>query len=242
MNCLGLIMAGGRSSRMRAGGCATHKALRSVSGVTLLEHNIARLCQSGIKELWLAVSSSEVELRTWAESYGASITATFGGTIRMVREEDPLGTIGAVRCVPACRGNVLVVNVDNLCDLDLRALVQYHIHVDAALTVATHDAFFRIPFGQVIAQNGRILAYREKPQLPVTISSGIYLLSRRAIEQIPPNRRTDVPELVNWLVDIGESVACFQHSAPWIDVNDENALAEAELFFGPKAECRAAGT
>jgi mannose-1-phosphate guanylyltransferase/phosphomannomutase len=143
--------------------------------------------------------------------------------------------------MPPGRRNALVVNVDNLCDLDLRVLAEHHLRTNAALTVATHDAFFRIPFGQIIVRNGVAEAYREKPQLPVTISSGIYLLHRTAIEQIPPNCRTDLPELVNRLIAMGERVACFQHAAPWIDINDEAALAEAELSFGANTGCPVPG-
>ena len=241
MDCVAIIMAGGKSSRMRAGGCSTHKALRTVNGTTLLDHNIVRICECGIKDIWLAISDSELELRVWTESRASSPAAAFGSTVRIIRERDPLGTIGAARHIPGKYRNVLVVNVDNLCDIDLSALVQYHLRTRAALTIATHNASFRIPFGRIETQGGRVLGYSEKPHIAVTISSGFYVLTRKAIEHIPTNCRTDVPELVNRLVDGGELVASFQHAATWIDVNDEAALAQAELFFGHQLRSRAAG-
>jgi NDP-sugar pyrophosphorylase family protein len=235
MNAVGLIMAGGQSTRMRAGGCSTHKALRIVRGFSLLEHNLRNMLRFGVRDIRVAISDSELELSAWLSSKKMELARTTGIEFEILREETPLGTIGVARQLAALGQNVVVVNVDNLCDLDLRGLLEFHIMESAALTIATHDEMFRIPFGQIKKHHERLIEYREKPSLAVTISSGIYVLHPRAMHHIPASDRTDVPMLVTRLVDCGELVACYQHATSWIDVNDEDTLAEAEVLYAAKA-------
>lgn len=149
----------------------------------------------------------------------------------VVIEEEPLGTIGAAGRLPLDVSDVVIVNVDNLTDLNLCSLLEFHQRAGAALTIASHEHLFRIPFGRLVLDGERVRAYEEKPGIAVPISSGTYALSRRAIEKIPQHCRTDVPQLVSRLVDSGQKVAAYLHSAPWIDVNDESDLADAEALL-----------
>jgi NDP-sugar pyrophosphorylase family protein len=235
MNAVGLIMAGGQSTRMRAGGCGTHKAMRIVGGLSLLEHNLHNMLRFAIRDIRVAISNSEPELSAWLMSNKLELARTTAIEFQILPEKTPLGTIGVARQLAALRQNVIVVNVDNLCDLNLRALLDFHVKESAALTVATHDEMFRIPFGQIEKHHDRLIEYREKPSVAATISSGIYVLHPRAMQYIPESGRTDVPILAKRLVDSGELVACYQHAGSWIDVNDERTLAEAEVLYAAKA-------
>lgn len=235
-----LIMAGGSSDRMRASGCKTHKALRCVSGCTLLEHNIRMACEHGFTDISVAVNSSEAELRSWLATRGLTIAEQCGFELRILVEEQPLGTIGSARFFASAQEHLLVVNVDNLADLDLRAFYDFHLGAGAALTVAAHREPFRIPFGQLETVDSRVIAYHEKPVFPITISSGTYMLSNRAMSAIPAGQTIHVPQLINMLIEAGEAVDCFRHTAWWIDVNDEAALALAEAGFPRKAPAAAA--
>ena len=127
-----------------------------------------------------------------------------------------------------------MINVDNVTDLDLRALFDFHLESKAALTVASHREPFRIPFGQLETAGSQVTACVEKPALPILISSGTYVLGRRAMSAIAPNGRTQAPDLMNALIRSGELVASYEHSACWIDVNDEAALARAEAALAQK--------
>jgi NDP-sugar pyrophosphorylase family protein len=222
-----LIMAGGRSERMRAGGCAVHKALREVLGKTLIERNLTRLCEEGFEDIWIAVSSVELALRQWIDGPGQEIAGRKSARLRTVVENGPLGTIGAAGRLARETENVLVVNVDNLTDLGFRALLRHHVESGAAMTVAIHEQPFRIPFGQITTADGYLTSYVEKPYLFVRISSGTYMLSRRAMLPISESDRTDIPALIRVLQESGERVASYEHNAWWIDINDEAALRRA---------------
>lgn len=226
-----LIMAGGRSERMRASGSAVHKGLRAVCGVPLIECNLRALLGFGFRELFVAVNAREQPLASWVAERGCAIARGEAATLEVLLETEPLGTIGAVASLPPTVDDVVIVNVDNLTSLDLRRFAAWHRERKAAATIATHTQPFPIPFGMVELEGDRVVAYREKPELPVPISSGTYVLNRRAIERVPRGRRMDVPALVEALLRAGETVASFAHRAAWIDVNDEAALRHAERLF-----------
>lgn len=225
MSDTALIMAGGRSERMRAGGSGEHKGLRKVAGVPLIERNVRALRRFGINRIFVAVNRREAALIQWVEDKG----------LHLLVEDHPLGTIGAAGSLPRDTGNVVVVNVDNLTSLDLRALAAFHEARGAAATIASHRHAFPMPFGMLELDGDRVVAYREKPKLPVTISSGLYVLARRAIDRIPQGARLDAPALIDDLLRAGETVAAYTHEALWIDVNDEAALADAERLFRGEA-------
>ena len=228
MSDTALIMAGGRSERMRAGGSGLHKGLRTVQGVTLIECNLRTLVWFGFKQIFIAVNRQEDGLLRWLEGPGHAFAQAQKATLTVLIEDQPLGTIGAVASLPRDVGDVVIINVDNLTSLDLRAFAGFHANGGAAATIASHDQAFPMPFGMLELDGPRVTAYREKPKLPVTISSGLYLLNRRAIDRVKPGVRLDVPGLIDRLISSNETVLAYRHQEPWIDVNDEAALASAE--------------
>jgi NDP-mannose synthase len=229
-----IIMAGGRSERMRAGGSQDHKGLRTVRGAPLIEWNLRGLLAFDFRRLFVAINARERALSEWLEGRGLALCRESASDLQLLVEREPLGTIGAVSLLPADVQNAVVVNVDNLTTLDLRALLQTHLQAEAAATIATHTHPFRMPFGMLEVQGQRVTAYREKPELPVVISSGTYVLHRSAIACVSPGRRTDVPGLIAALLERDDVVAAHAHSDPWIDINDEAALAQADDIFAPR--------
>jgi len=223
-----IIMAGGRSSRMRATGCPLHKALVPVLGVSMLERNVCALIGRGFRNITVAVAANEPAIEHYVANRGAALADVCGAHLELFREADALGTIGAARYFAESSDPVLVVNVDNLTALDLRALYDAHIASDAAMTVATHTEPFVIPYGAVTVDAGSIVEYREKPVHPIRVSSGTYVVGPRAIAAIRPGRPTTVPDLVATLIGAGERVGSFEHETAWTDVNDAVGVVLAE--------------
>jgi NDP-mannose synthase len=233
---IALIMAGGRSLRMRASLGMRHKALVEVLGVSMLERNILALLSHGFQEIVVAIGAQEKALIALARGRAARVARAGGAGLRVYIEKRPLGTIGAARTIRASGEDLLVVNVDNLTSLDLTAFLAHHQATKAAMTIATHTEPFPVPFGQVSIRQGRVTEYKEKPVLPVLLSSGTYVLSPAARWNIPRGRPVGAPELVHILLRAKQRISAFTHSSRWIDVNDSAAVERAEALI--MAHCR----
>jgi NDP-mannose synthase len=234
-----LVMAGGRGERMRASGMATPKPLVTVGGKTLLEHNLLALLQSGMRDIVVATPGHSPEIAAFVLGPCRALVSDRGGELRLYEERQPLGNIGAAAEV-VCRGSeLLVVFADNLTTLDLAAVVRHHKKVGAELTLAVHLEPFRIPFGEVEVRDGMIVAYAEKPEHRVLVSSGVMVLGPAAIARIPRGQATGISGLANRLLAAGARIAALPHDAPWIDVNDLAAAEDAvRLLAGQAAATR----
>lgn len=228
---IALIMAGGRSERMRASSGPQHKALVRILGLSMLERNLCKLLSFGFREIVIAINSQESELERYVAERGQALAAARGARLRCLKEDWPRGTIGSARELRREAEAVLVVNVDNLTALDLRLMVDRHMQSGAALTIATHVEPFQIPFGEVRLSGGLITDYLEKPVRQIPVSSGTYVLAPKACELIEPAAPMSVPQLFETLKRQGEPVMGFAHSAAWIDVNDAAAARRAEQLI-----------
>lgn len=233
-----LVMAGGRGERMRASGVATPKPLVSVGGMTLLERNLLALLDCGFRDIVVATPAHSPELAEFVRGRCRLLVSSRGGDLRLYEEQQPLGNIGAAAEIDRHGPELLVVFADNLTTLDLAAIVRHHRQAAAVLTTAVHFEPFRIPFGEVEVRDGMVLAYTEKPEHRILVSSGVLVLGSVAIGRIPRGRPTGISWLANQLLAAGERIAAYPHEAPWIDVNDMGAAEKAERLLARYAASR----
>lgn len=226
----GLIMAGGRSKRMRATGSKVHKALVHVSGMTMIERNIRYLVGSGFLEFTVAVNADEPELIAYLQNEGLDLATSLGARCSVFVEQEPLGNIGVVREISFAE-SLLVVYVDNLTTLPLDAMVERHRTTAADLTIAAHREPLRLDFGELVMEGDKVLEYREKPVRYPLVSSGTYAMSRRVTDCVGDGESLDIAQLYARARDRGYSVTAFVHDAPWIDVNDWGAVVRAESLL-----------
>ncbi len=198
----------------------------------MIERNLLALFAQGFHDVIVAVNSRERDILDYVNGQATILARRCGAALRCYIEETPLGTIGAAGSVRCDSDPLLVVNVDNLTTLNLRAFVDNHIKESAVLSIATHVEPITIPFGEVVVQEGLVTEYREKPTISIRLSSGTYVLSRGARAFIAKDRRTDLPSLFALLRERGERIVSYGHSAPWIDVNDVASLQKAERLIG----------
>jgi len=191
------------------------KPLVPVGDRPILEHILRRLHAAGVRKVDLCIGHlGELIQVYFSESEGLP-----GGLeLDWHREDEPLGTAGALRLVPGLTGTFLVMNGDVLTTLDYRELIAFHESNGSALTVATHAKRVDIDLGVIEADGIRIVGYREKPKLDYDVSMGIYVYDERALALLPADGPCQFPELVQRLLDAGEEVASFRSDAEWFDI------------------------
>ena len=149
--------------------------------------------------------------------------------------DEPLGTAGALRVVPALEGTFLAMNGDILTTLDYRSLVEHHRASGAGLTIAVQDKPVQIDLGVIEMTGHRVTGYREKPRLTYCVSMGIYVYESRVLKHLPDGP-CQFPDFVQRLLDAGEHVESYRSDDDWFDIGTvgeyERAVAELERRGG----------
>ena len=226
-----LVMAGGRSERMRRSNGPTIKPLVTVSGVPLLERNLHALLRAGVNDIHVVVPArGEPELMDWVRSRAVMLTRAAGARFEIHEETTPRGNIGGCGDLHGRTDALLVVFADNLTTLDLRALLHDHELGGGAMTLAVHEEPFKMSFGEVIVSGDRVTGYREKPVKSFLVSSGVAVLGAPALAILADQGLNPVglSDLFRMVIERGFPVRAFRHQAAWIDVNDGAAVAKAE--------------
>jgi NDP-mannose synthase len=235
MATVALVMAGGRGERMRASGVDRPKPLVTVRGVPLIEWNVRRLVDQGLRDIVVAVAAGDEDVREFADGRLAEVAAGGGARLRVLEEPAPLGNIGAARLIGP-GPDLLVVYADNLTSLDLVSLLAHHRSVDAALTLASHEQAFRFPYGRLELSGDRVVGYVEKPIIRMPVSTAVAVVSPAAREMMPAGQPMGLADLAAELIQRGMHVSAFTHRAPWVDVNDLASLRRAERLVQRHAD------
>ena len=184
MELAAVVLAGGMGTRLRAVVADRPKVLAPVAGRPFLTYLLDQIAGAGIQRVVLSTGHL-------AEQF-ASVIGDRYRNIQIVyaREEQPLGTGGAIRfaCGFTDADQLLVMNGDSYCNANLSSYIQWHLdgRHDISLMLAKVNDTSR--YGSVeIGAGGRITAFLEKrPEGgPGCINAGVYVLRRPMLEQFP---------------------------------------------------------
>ena len=230
MDTIALVMAGGRGQRMRSSGHPVPKPLVRVAGVPLLERNLYPILRAGLTEIVVSVPTDLPAIGAFVRGRVSALAVAAGARVEVLEEGRPLGNIGCAGLLRDRAPTALVVYADNLTSLDLRAVLDHHLTSDASLTLATHLEPFRLPYGELTSEDGRVVDYREKPEHRMLVCSAVSVLGRAALDAAAREAPLGLVDLFHVLRRSGEEVAEFRHDAPWVDVNDASALPRADAL------------
>jgi NDP-mannose synthase len=151
-------------------------------------------------------------------------------------EDEPLGTMGPIVAhlddVPE---NFLVINGDVLTDLDCRKFLLEHAQSDAPISVATSERTIALDFGLVeLGGDGdrSIVAFQEKPVRNITVSTGIYAVSRETLRRYEPGTPLGFDELVLDLIERREFPRAVPFDGLWLDVGVTDEYQRANADWG----------
>lgn len=223
-----LLLVGGLGTRLRPLSLQKPKPLMPLLGRPALERFLQVIPSECVAELILAVGYGASEFERWADA-----TACGSYPISIVREEQPLGTGGAVAAAARTRTEpLLVVNGDTLVNLQLTALLEQHraLHSDATMLVT------RVPdasrYGRVeFEENRTIRDFREKnldaPETAGWINAGVYLLEPPLLQRLPEGSYSLEREIFPAWISEGVRFRAFQHEGYFLDIGTPEAYLKA---------------
>jgi dTDP-glucose pyrophosphorylase len=218
-----VIMAGGAGTRLRPHTENCPKPLVSVAGKPMLEHIIEHAKLEGFSRFVLAIHY----LGHMIEEYfgdGESLQVQ----IQYLREQDPLGTVGALGLLnPVPDSPFVVTNGDVITDIHYGELLDFHVRHEAAATMAVRVHEWQHPFGVVKIQGVDIVGFEEKPVARSQINAGVYALDPEALSVLSTNSHCNMPTLFERLQENDKRTVAYPMHEPWLDVGRPDDLNRA---------------
>lgn len=220
-----VIMAGGKGSRLRPLTENVPKPLLKIGDKPIIEQNIDRLSSYGISNFWISINYLGEQIENYFKN-GKNKDIN----IDYVKEDEPLGTIGAVSKIDEFVHNtVLVTNSDILTNLDYEDFYLNFLESNADMAVMTIAFKVDIPYAVMEINNGNINAFREKPTYTYYSNGGIYLIKKELLGIIPKNRFYNTTDLLEELILRDKKVISYPFAGYWLDIGKHEDFEKAQI-------------
>lgn len=231
---IAVILIGGQGTRLRPLTVDTPKPLLPVVNRPFLHYQFDVLKKHGIRDVVLCA-----QYRSDAFVKALGTGRSLGLRLKFVREDQPLGTGGALKNAErqiASKGTFLVLNGDVLNAFDLGAFLKLHRAKRSVATIAlTRSVSDPTVYGLVkTARDGRIEAFLEKPSwdevVSDTINAGAYLFEPRVLDLIPGDEPCSLErEVFPRLLHSGARFYGHETDGYWIDIGSTERYLQVHL-------------
>jgi D-glycero-alpha-D-manno-heptose 1-phosphate guanylyltransferase len=176
-----LILAGGLGTRLGSMLGDIPKAMAPVGGRPFLEYLLRWVRGAGLRQIVLCVGYRAEQIVKYFDS-----GETLGLEITYSRENEPLGTWGAIQLAGKYINgpNFVVINGDSWLELDLRRFLEFHRQKKGVASVAAVEVENGARFGSMeLDASERVTRFVEKrAQGSALINGGVYVFSKSVFE------------------------------------------------------------
>lgn len=221
-----MIMAGGRGKRLSPLTDNTPKPMLELGGYPIIERNIDRLIQFGIKKIYISVKYLGEQI---VDYFGDG--SNKGISIEYIWEDEPLGTAGALALVDEFKtDNVLLMNSDLLTNVNFESLYKKMISFNADMAMSSTEYKVDIPYAVFETKGNQVIDFKEKPSKIYHANAGIYILKKSLINKIPKDTFFDITDLMENLVKDGGVLVYCPIIGYWIDIGKPADYKQAQDF------------
>jgi len=227
----GLILSGGKGTRLRPLTHTRAKQLLPVANRPILFYGIETLVDTGIKDLGIIVGDTRDEVRA-AVGDGAA----WGIKVTYIEQSAPLGLAHAVKTAQDFIGQDPFVMYlgDNLIWGGLRRFVQEFYETKANSLILLSPVEEPQNFGVAQLEKGKIVKLVEKPKDPPSNLAlvGVYIFDHnifKAVDRIKPSWRNEleITDAIQWLITNGYNVKPYSVTNWWKDTGKAEDILEA---------------
>jgi len=233
----GLILSGGKGTRLRPLTFTQAKQLVPVANKPVLFYGIEALIGAGIREIGIIVGDTRSEIR---EAVGGG--ERWGGDVRItyIEQPEPLGLAHAVLIAEEFLGREPFVMYlgDNILKSGIVSLVDsFRERKPNALILLTPVSNPQM-FGVAELENGKVVRLVEKPREPKSNLAlvGVYMFDSHIFEAaraIKPSWRNEleITDAIQFLVDRGYEIQPHLVSGWWKDTGKIEDILEANRLI-----------
>ena len=153
-------------------------------------------------------------------------TVLAGGlSISYLREDSPLGTAGSLSLIDkSISGPLVVTNGDIVLSSGYAEVLATHRSSGVLATMAVLRRNVVNPFGVVSLMGNHVQSIEEKPQQETIVSAGVNVIDTSVLHLLNPQVPTDMPQLLQEVINGGGKVAFHEVSGSWWDIGTEADL------------------
>jgi glucose-1-phosphate thymidylyltransferase len=228
----GLILAGGKGSRLRPLTATGAKQLVPVANKPVLFYALEQLVEAGIEEIGIITGDSGSQVR---EAIGDG--SQFGARITYIPQDAPLGLAHAVLTGREFLGNspFCMYLGDNFLRRGIVGHAEQFRHSGAAGQILLKKVYDTSALGvAVLDANGKVRQLVEKPKIPISPYAvvGVYFFGPEIHDVVPglvPSARgeLEITDAIQGLIDGGNEVDASLIDDVWIDTGKKDDMLEA---------------
>jgi glucose-1-phosphate thymidylyltransferase len=232
----GLVLSGGKGTRLRPITYTSAKQLVPVANKPVLFRVIEAIRDAGIDEIGIVIGDTGDEIRA-AVGNGRR----WGVRIDYIAQDKPLGLAHAVKISRDFIGDERFVMFlgDNCIQGGISSLIQQFGQSDFNAQIVLKAVNDPRQFGVAeLDDEGRIVGLVEKPREPRSNLAlvGIYMFDQsiwQAVHAIQPSARgeLEITDAIQWLVSHDFRVFPYVHEGWWIDTGKKDDLLEANRLI-----------
>ncbi len=213
-----VILVGGQGTRLRPLTSTVPKPVVTLVDRPFISLMLEWLREHGVEDVIMSCGFLATSVR---EVLGDG--SGLGVRLRFVEEPDPRGTAGALKLAePMLDERFLMLNGDVLTDIDLTSQIAQHEATGAVATLALVPVADPSAYGLVILEEDRsVREFVEKPSPDRVesnlISAGAYVLERKILDLVPPDRNVSIEREV-WPLLVGKGLYGFPSEGYWLDI------------------------
>jgi glucose-1-phosphate thymidylyltransferase len=241
----GLILSGGKGTRLRPLTYTSAKQLVPVANKPVLFYGIEAIAEAGIRDIGIVVGDTQAEIRAAVGDGGR-----WGVRVEYIEQDAPRGLAHAVKISREYIGNEPFVMYlgDNLLNKGITQFVrEFDRQKPAAQILLT-----RVPdpqmFGVAQLENGKVVRLVEKPKEPIGDLAlvGVYMFGPEVFEsvnRIKPSFRNEleITDAIQDLIDRGLTVRPHVVDGWWKDTGKLEDMLEANRLILDTFERRIEG-
>jgi len=241
----GLILSGGKGTRLRPLTHTSAKQLVPVANKPVLFYGIEAMAQAGITELGIVVGETHEEIRA-AVGDGSS----FGCRVSYIMQPEPLGLAHAVKISREFLGDEPFVMYlgDNLLAHGITSLVTEFRLLAPTAQILLAQVPNPNQFGVAELVDGKVVRLEEKPKVPRSDLAlvGVYMFTApifEAVAAIRPSGRgeLEITDAIQYLIDNGYTVSPHVVTGWWKDTGKLEDMLEANRLILDTLERRIEG-